>query len=356
MKPSIDELIDGLLPTNVDSDSASESDNAGPVYPELLLHKLTRANRFYNSFQRYTRQFTGDDNQPNLVQFSNSQFGLLLAQKIHGWDQVDPEGSYIPLVTSEPGKKALIKPLGSGTANSLFSWSSGEKYISARKLELQNKAPGSPTNKDRAFTSTPPPSSRNKPSMAQRITSVVEVESNKLIQDRIQVIKAHHIEQASRKIDERKKRDHELYLRRVKMKENEYEEAIKAAIASKDLEKRSLGFFGSIFGISSKSISSSFVLNLADENNGVRRFGEESRKSSVESSRSKSSRPSTPIPKNLIKTALKSNLATREVTPEPSMSANMDEPEKDKEYDPYLPSTYPEANLTNNFSQDLLQL
>lgn len=358
MELSIDKLVDELLPATIKKDVDNDSKNVGPVYPELLLHKLAQANRFYNSFQRYTRQYIGDSNQRNIVQFSNSQFSLLLAQKIHGWDQLDPDASTVPLATSESGKKAFMKPLGSGSANSLFSWSSGDKYISARKLELQNKVPGSHTNKERASTSTPPPSSRSKPSMSQRITSVVETESTKLIQDRIQIIKAHHIEQASRKIDERKKRDHELYLRRIKMKENEYEEAIKAAIASKETEKKSLGLFGSIFGLNSKSISSSFVLDLNDHSNSTRKFEEGSRKSSVDSYRSKTSRPSTPTPtpKTFVKSPIRSNLATREASPDPPKDNSENMPEDEKEYDPYLPSAYPAASLTNNFSQDLLQL
>lgn len=355
MKPTIDELVDGLLPSHTGTALDNASSMVAPVYPELLLHKLARANRFYDSFQRYTRQFIGDSNQQNIVQFSKSQFSLLLAQKLHGWDQLDPDAASVPLAASEPGKKALMKPLGSGSANSLFSWSSGDKYISARKLELQNKAPGSPSNKERASTSTPPPSSRSKPSMAQRITSVVETESNKLIQDRIQIIKAHHIEQASRKIDERKKRDHEIYLRRVKMKENEYEEAIKAAIASKDLEKRSLGIFGSIFGLSSKSISSSFVLNIADHSNNLKKFDEESRKSSVESYNSRASRPSTPTPKTFTKSPEKSRLAS-EATTEAIKDNFENKSEEGKEFDPYLPSAYPAVPLTNSISQDLLQL
>lgn len=361
MKPNINELIDGLLPTapDVESNGTSNSTDKGPVYPELLLYKLSNANKLFSSFQQYTRQFQTETQRSNVAQFSRSQLGLLSAQKAHGWDLVDSEYDG----TTTLGKRAAIGKFSSGNTNNLFAWASGDKYISARKLELQNKNTGASTPKERHSTPTPFSSARARPSMTQRITGVVEQESNKFIQDRIQIIKAHHIEQASRKLDERKKREHELYLRRIKNKENEYEEAIKAAIASKDTEKRLLGLLGSLFGIGPKSISSSFVLTMHDENNGVA-SPEASGKPSIESIRSKGSRPSTPTPRTFLRNANKPAIASKEPSPAPDLpkidTKSTGDPVLEPVVDPYSPSAYPAAEntlTTSNFaSQDLLLL
>lgn len=360
MPPTIEELVDGLLPNNSKAAETAAAKNAAPVYPELLLHQLGNANRYYNSFQRYTRQFVANTSQNNVLQFSHSRLGLLLALKVLAWDQVDSEFSTTQLHT-EPGRRTAAALISLGTANSLFSWALGEKYILARKLELQNKSTNSSSSSPKPKElqkATTPPISRYKQSMTQRISNVVEKESNKFIQDRIQIIKAHHLEQASRKIDERKKRDHELYLRRIRNKENEYEQAIKAAIASKDLEKRSLGIFGSLFGINSKSISSSFILNISNDTETKLSDTENSMRTSVESCASRSSRPGTPTPtpKTFLRNSLKSSRPASPAIPQAEASPKRNTTKKP--YDPYLPSSYPVADdslpVATFPSQDLL--
>lgn len=361
MNSSIDELIDGLLPNTPNSDSENSGTliDSGPVYPELILYKLPNTNRLLSSFQQYTRQFRTETSKTNVVQFSRSQLGLLSAQKVHSWDLVN-SGNAETIFT--PGNRTSVGKIRTSNTNNLFAWASGEKYISARKLELQNKSLGTP--QERHSSPTPSSSTRSRPSMTQRITGVVEKESNKFIQDRIQIIKAHHIEQASRKLDERKKREHELYLRRIKMRENEYEEAIKTAIALKDTEKRLLGFLGSLFGIGPKSILSSFILSLNNDSDEAHEL-ESSAKSSTDSLPFKESRPSTPTPKTFLRNSIKPAIASRQASPVPMELTKIDTKLKEDlvleaPVDPYSPSAYPAAEntLTNsNFaSQELLLL
>lgn len=352
MKPSIDELVDSLLPTTQTEDTPkNDYTDSSRVYPELLLYKLAHANKLYHSFQKYTRQFMADAPQINIVHFADSDLGLQLAQKVHAWDLVDS--------TSNNQETSPLRWSfgGSRQANALFAWSSGDKYISARKLELQNKSAKAGLL-ERQASSTPPPSpsaaTRLRPSMTHRINTLVENESNKFIQERIQIIKAHHIEQVSRKIDERKKRDHELYFRRVKNKESQYEKAIKEAIASKGLERRSLGLFGSLFGLNHKSISSSFILDLGEADRVVPET-KNSRQSLAESDRSKTSRPSTPTPKTFLKSSLKLPFESKEESLTLSQGYKADS-ESESILNPCLPSACPSTTPLNIVGLDLLQL
>lgn len=347
MDSKIDDALYGLLPTGLSHAPAADLESLPPIYPELLLHKLPNVNKLCGSFQHYTRQFS-TDTEPGIVQFSSSHAGFLLAQKVHAWDLLDQD-QVLRLSSAGWGRRSAT---GAGIANLLFSWASGEKDISARKLELQNKGSSSSSVKTRPTTSSLAPSTRSRPLMTQRITNVVEKESNRFIQDRIQVIKAHHIEQASRKIDERKKRDHALYLTRIKNKEYEYAKKIKAAIASKDMEKRSGGILGSMFGFTSKNISSSFIFNI-DDDSGLRTDNSlDSRKSSVDSALLK---PAVPTPKSNPVTATPLGRASSSVPPQAEPS-----PHETKGNDPYLPSVYLASgeSLPNSTfaSQDLLLL
>lgn len=68
-----------------------------------------------------------------------------------------------------------------------------------------------------------------KESITNKLNRIVDRESNKFIHKRIQLIKAHHSEQISKEIHERKRKDHERHLNKLKEKEEEYERALQAA-------------------------------------------------------------------------------------------------------------------------------
>lgn len=214
------------------------------IYAEHLLHQTENGNKYLGSLQQYTRQFINEDNQNSVVQFSHSNLQKLLQEKVNRWDDTD-----ITPTTQQDSTQA------SNAANSLFSWSSGDSYIAARKRELQRKieSPEKPR---------PVEIRRPRASIAQKLNRVVERESNRFIQDRIELIKAHHSKQASRKVDERKRRDHEMHLHRINRKEEEYEKALQAAIASQNMSRQS-GFFGSLFGFAHKN-NSSYIMDIGD--------------------------------------------------------------------------------------------
>lgn len=245
-----DGVIDDLL---LRPKPAEETQSPTRVYSETILHLAAKANRCYSLLQSNTRLFVETASSKPVVRFADSRLADLLRMKVAAWDESDELGRDWP---SGP-TYALLGT--SAAANLLFSWSSGDKYIAARKLELEKK-------KDDAADAKPPvlpQKFRPTQSFSQRLNLVVEKESNRFIQDRISVIKAHHTKQASRKVDARKKKDHEMHLRRLRMKEDEYERELQAAIALQTSSRHN-GFFSSLFGIH-KPMSSSFTLDILDD-------------------------------------------------------------------------------------------
>lgn len=252
------------------------------IYPEQLLHSTEFGNKYYVAFQSMTRQFYEDENADtgSIMQFRHSKMSALLRQKVLFWDDKEHEPR-----ANIPGDEPISRPSAvreSSAASSLFAWSSGDKYIAARKKELRRKSTLASTS-GKTGTELPEPSvsAATKPDVSvktapntvkeykpprgpnftHRLTALVESESNRFIQDRIRLIKDHHRQQAAKKIDERRKRDHEIHLRRVQLKEEKYENILKAAIAVQNT-KRNSGFFGSLFG--PKPISNSFTLEISD--------------------------------------------------------------------------------------------
>lgn len=232
------------------------------VYPELLLHQAPHAGQYYGSLQQVARQF--DDDSKNIMNFASCNLGSRLREKVHAWDSIDSEG---PNTSKEQESNPGTMSSRSG-ANSLFSWSTSDTLIAARKRQLQERSTvslslnGSISNGSE-LVDLPLPSMAGSRRLAMRqLPRIVEAESDKFIQDRIDIIKAHHKNEASKKIDERKRRDHEMHLQRIKRKEAEYERSLRAAIALQSTNRLS-GFFGSIFGIL-KQNSSSFTLDMLE--------------------------------------------------------------------------------------------
>lgn len=231
-KEEIEELIDKLF-SSPDSESSSEVDPH--IYPEQLLHLAPQGNKFYHSLQQCKRQFIDDLLEGSIINFNNSHLKSLLMKKVRSWEGSDAAVSETLVSEQVP---SVLK-----TANALFAWSSGDLYIRARKEQLrsQSKSPVPVTSPTKATF----PAVR-KPSFPVRLHQVVDSESHKFIQDRIDVIKAQRLEQASKRVSERKQRDHDRYMERMRKKEEEYDKALNAAIKLKR-ESKNQNFFGTLF-------------------------------------------------------------------------------------------------------------
>lgn len=252
-------------------------------YPELMLHQATHATQYYSSLQQYTRQFVTQPSQNQVVQFQHSQLDTSLREKVNSWDNHE-------FLSTSKGVSASSKGSTTSTASSLFSWSTSDTLIAARKRQLQERSAhsqsssgtsdvkhdlkngpksvsqSSETDSHVTKASSLPKAHKGKhrgPLVMQNLARVVEKESSRFIQDRIDVIKAHHTKEVLKIIDERKRRDHEMHLRRIKRKEEEYERSLRAAIALQNMNRQS-GFFGSLFGLGLKQNSSSFTLDIWD--------------------------------------------------------------------------------------------
>lgn len=332
-KNEVEELIDKLF-TVPESETAAEVDPH--VYPEQLLHIAPQGNKYNHSLQQYKRQFLDDLLEGRIIQFSNSKLNTLLRQKVRSWEG---DGAAAPETLVPEAVPSVLK-----TANALFSWSSGDLYIQARKEQLrsQSKSPAPVTSPTKASFGP-----ASKPSLPVRLHQVVDSESHKFIQDRIDVIKAHRLEQASKRVSERKQRDHDRYMERMKKKEEEYDKALNAAIKLKK-DGKNQNFFGTLFSFGKSRGSSG--MDASDNNLDLHTIS--SSKNSMEStnSRNKTSfslqnHPQMPVTPNKesFKTSLLANgspaPSTHPTAPEPqvigiddafsSMSVSPKEPKGD---------------------------
>lgn len=236
----VEELIDELF--SVPEDDTPSAPVDPHLYPEQLLHIAPQGNKYYHSLQQYKRQFLDDLLEGSVINFAHSRLNTLLRKKVSLWDG---NGTDVPeLLSASESAPSVLK-----TANALFSWSSGDQYIRARKEELRSRSK-SPV----PVTSPTKPSFQGvkKPSFPVRLHQVVDSESNKFIQDRIDIIKARRLEQASKRVSERKQRDHDRYMERMRQKEEEYDKALNAAIKLKK-ENKNQNFFGTLFSFGKSS-------------------------------------------------------------------------------------------------------
>ncbi|KAM9895596.1 hypothetical protein OXX79_007994 [Metschnikowia pulcherrima] len=264
----IEQVVESLFPSDQIHASNPAPDMSRSIYPEELLHATKNGNKYYVALQAYTRSFIGEENgsqhHTSIVQFGQSKLSAHSRQKVLFWDETGHENvARLHRESMESQTERGFSSRGNQAASSLFAWSSGDKYIAARKRELLKKNVDIQAGKDKAVPENPLKTDAKTPksNLGLRLHGIVERESNRFIQDRIELIKAHHLEQATKKIDERKRRDHEMHLRRVQLKEEKYEKAIKQAIALQNT-KRNSGFFGALFG--HKSVSNSFTLQIPD--------------------------------------------------------------------------------------------
>ncbi|KAK6462987.1 hypothetical protein DFJ63DRAFT_334556 [Scheffersomyces coipomensis] len=246
--------VDGVF-NGVEYDS-SPIIRTPPEYPEAILQQTDKANRLYSSFQSHNKQFvTSNKSSSNLmVRWNDSFIDSTQRLIVDSWTGADQKGM-------QKTSKTISK------ANSLFSWSSTDAYIAERKRQLKlsrslkSKSNDNKTDEvnhlkvEKESEETSEDVKRKKElkklhikvsstSTTNKLSRIVENESNKFIHARIQMIKAHHSEQINQEIHDRKKRDHETYLRKLKMKEAEYERELLEATLNR--EKHS--FFSTLFG------------------------------------------------------------------------------------------------------------
>jgi len=249
-----------------------------PEYPESLLQQTKKANKYYNSFQGLTKQFIDENNeQSGVVRWSKSAIHVTLKSIVENWQTVDIQGT---TKNTEAENNDEHRDFVKSTANTLFSWSSGDSYIESRKRELrfrnnqlmtnggnvQHKMDNSDTDKEIGKNNDNLKKKLHlelpKESITNKLNRIVDRESNKFIHRRIQLIKAHHSEQISKEIHERKRKDHERHLDKLKQKEEEYDRALQAATSEQGKQN---GFFGSLFGFNVGSNNNSHSIDLQPE-------------------------------------------------------------------------------------------
>ncbi|CUM68266.1 uncharacterized protein PRCAT00005988001 [Priceomyces carsonii] len=234
------------------------------IYPELILQASPQGNRLYASFQRYTKQFVNDgENSSGAVRWLNSAVDDTQKKIVEAWLSVDNNGD-ATMMETHPSKNGSERYMGA--ASTLFSWSSGDAYIAARKKELEMRNGTIPvvsasdtTNDNEEMESNRPDDTQSidnsiltkinikasKESITNKLNRIVDIESNKFIRTRIRMIKAHHSEQMSKQIHERRRRDHEIQLSKLRLKEEEYEKTLHPQ--NDHSANKLAGFFGNLF-------------------------------------------------------------------------------------------------------------
>ncbi|KAM3126594.1 hypothetical protein CJJ07_000183 [Candidozyma auris] len=242
----VDELIDELFDKSKIKVQPQEESTTSRLYPEHFLNSTPQGHKYYHALQQCTRQFIDDSSEGRVVKFGDSNLSIRSRKKVSEWDGNGAQEAVASV-------KSDTSPSVPKTASTLFSWSSGDSYIRARKEELRSssKSPIPVTSPTKANSNKP-----KKTHFSTRLNSVVETESNKFIQDRIDVIKARRLEQASKRVSERKQRDHDRYIERMRKKEEEYDKALNAAIKSKK-DSKNPNFLGALFGFGRSSKTSS---------------------------------------------------------------------------------------------------
>lgn len=245
-------------------------------YPELILQKSVQGNKLYSCFQSYNRQFINDTNstttskQGDIVRWNGSSMEMSSSIIIDNWLNQNSSGQQrIKSIPNNKLKKHISR------ANALFSWASTDEYIEERKKELrrlrmvnnleEKKEEDRLKNEEEEIKVLSNEEIRKqeltenlhmkfpKNSINNRLNKIIEIESNKFIHLRIQTIKAHYSEQMAKQISERKRKDHELHLKKLKLKEEEYERDI---MLQNQLKSSGAGkFLGNLFGFGSSSQS-----------------------------------------------------------------------------------------------------
>lgn len=256
-----DELFDDIV-------IHEAKDDLVPTYPESLLHIAANGNKYFTAYQSHNRQFI--EPSAKLVKWKGSTIekvnNILLEQVFLGNQIVSDKGK---------SKRTYNRP----TSSVLFSWSSTDEYIERRKKELQNKRKQagytsiekvedeSPNTNEHLNTLKKVGIKLPSDNIIKRLHYVIDNEANKFIHERIQEIKSHHNQQISEMISERKRKDHEMHLQRLKQKEDESEREMRLVLEKDD--KR--GFLG-IFNFNTDSRDHNRDVHSSDDISDKKKF------------------------------------------------------------------------------------
>ncbi|KAF6068977.1 hypothetical protein FOB64_003614 [Candida albicans] len=290
-------------------DTPSSITTTDHIYPELILQESEHGNKYYSCFQSYNRQFINDptttttttnniNHHSEIVRWTGSTIELTASIILDNWlNQSSGNGTKSnnnsgSNSTTTTSKRHISRP------NALFVWASTDEYIEERKKELRRlqklKDNGQDQTQDKSqqiqngTNNRPTDDSKNKNNSStgkskqdivkqnlkqkldiefsnvainNKLNRIIEIESNKFIHARIQRIKAHYSEQMEKQINERKRKDQELYLKKLKLKEEEYEQ--ESSLRSKNSTNSGGGtFLGNLFGFNSATVGGTSVNTL----------------------------------------------------------------------------------------------
>ncbi|KAG5418599.1 hypothetical protein I9W82_004127 [Candida metapsilosis] len=259
----VPELLDTLFKDVTEPNPSEESSNLR-LYPETILQKSQKGNKLYASFQRHSPQFINDVDgvdKKQILRWRDSNIESAQRIVLNSWIA---QNSGMGSTTSKDTK--LSKTVTTtGRANKLFVWSSSDAYIEEKKRQLQlrkvleNKSsePAKPSveNEEKPVEADAELDALQNhlhlklttDKINNKLSRRIEVEANRFIHARMQKIRDHHSEQMMKQINERKRKDHEVYLQRLKIKEEEYEKSIRQDQDQVGTKKSN--FFETLFGL-----------------------------------------------------------------------------------------------------------
>lgn len=259
-------LFQDVLITN-----PTESETDLRLYPEIILQKSEKGNKLYASFQRHSPQFIKEvdgGEKKQVLRWRNSN--IESAQRII-LDSWIAQNSGMNSTSNKDSSKISKSLSSTGRANKLFVWSSSDSYIEEKKRQLQLRkgmeGKISQSHKAAVETEEKPVETDTKletlrkqlhlklslDAINNKLSKKIEIEANRFIHSRIQKIRNHHSEQMMKQINERKRKDHEMYLQRLKLKEEEYENSLRQD--QDHVNTKKLNFFGNLFGLSGGAMS-----------------------------------------------------------------------------------------------------
>lgn len=215
--PIIKQLFD-------DNDMKTTENNKPMVaktYPESLLQDEPNATRYYNDLQRYTPQLLKKDGTNSIVRWVDSHIQVSQRVVVDSWAGVS-------LSQGALKKKQPLK------ANKLFKWASSDAYAEQIKRDYMIKTgaidPTILNDVDGHQQDKAPPGILNlvvNPKLSQQVfeklTHLIELEANRFVRIRIEKKRLQLTEAMAHQISERKRKDHENHLMRLKLREEEYE-------------------------------------------------------------------------------------------------------------------------------------
>ncbi|WLF80782.1 hypothetical protein PVL30_004571 [Lodderomyces elongisporus] len=277
-----------LAPTNTTASASSLQTLKGDrqlIYPEAILQASEKGNKIYASLQSTSPEFIDEPSTAtSILRWHDSNLQAVQQIIVESWShQKVPEKQSVTAQST-----AQIKRAGIG----LFSWASSDAYVKSRKFELQllrgnknGKSVHSPSlsqssslskssslsqqqqkdsiestddiesSNDIDFKKQSLQSSLNLKTPSKgvnnKLSKVIEKESGKFMHYRIQDIRRIHTEKLLQQINERKRRDYESYLKKLKLKEEEYEKSLREESLSHSHAKSN--FLGNLFSFGQSS-------------------------------------------------------------------------------------------------------